>query len=158
MMKLIHTNELNDTQKAAVMQLWNQEYPLQLKYETITDLDHYLSGLPGAEHFLYTGESGEIFGWAFKFSRESVKWFAIIIDSTIHKQGIGTLLLDQLKDQETTLSGWVVDHNSYALTNGKAYVSPLAFYLKNGFKVLAGQRVESSRLSAAKIIWNAELY
>ncbi len=155
-MELIHTNELNNTQKAAVMQLWNQEYPLQLKYETIADLDHYLSGLQGTEHFLYTGESGEILGWAFKFSRESVKWFAIILDSTIHKQGVGTLLLDQLKDQETTLSGWVVDHNSYALTNGKAYVSPLSFYLKNGFKVLAGQRVESSRLSAAKIIWNAE--
>lgn len=138
------------------MQLWNQEYPLQLKYKTIENLDGYLSSLTGADHFLYTGESGEILGWAFKFSRESVKWFAIILDSSIHKQGIGTLLLDQLKNHEAELSGWVVDHNDYTRANGETYISPLAFYLKNGFKILADQRLESPQLSAAKITWTTD--
>jgi GNAT superfamily N-acetyltransferase len=155
-MKVVHTYELSNGQKTAVMQLWNQEYPLQLKYGTIESLDVYLSSLTGADHFLYTGESGEILGWAFKFSRESVKWFAVILDSSIHKQGIGTLLLDQLKNHETELNGWVVDHNDYTRADGETYVSPLAFYLKNGFKILADQRLESPQLSAAKITWTTD--
>jgi GNAT superfamily N-acetyltransferase len=156
-MKVIYSPWLNDEQKSAVLKLWNQEYPDQLQYKTRDDLDSYLSHLQDAAHFLYTGSSNEVLGWAFKFSRESARWFAVILDSSIHKKGIGTLLLNKLKDQETELHGWVVDHDSYLKSDAQVYFSPLAFYLKNEFKVIEGVRLESPLLSAAKIIWRSGL-
>jgi GNAT superfamily N-acetyltransferase len=153
-MKVIHTSELTDDQKNAIMKLWNNEYPDQLNYRDLTDLNAYLSTLPGAQHFLCVRDN-DILGWAFKFSRESDTWFAIILDSCIHRQGIGTLLLDKLKTDEKALSGWVVDHDWYLKTNGDTYRSPLNFYLKNGFGVNRQLRLESPQLSAALVKWQA---
>jgi len=153
-MRVIHTGELTNDQKNAIMKLWNNEYPDQLNYRDLTDLNSYLSSLPGAQHFLCVRDS-DILGWAFKFSRESETWFAIILDSSIQKQGFGTLLLDKLKADEKALSGWVVDHDRYLKTNGDTYLSPLNFYLKNGFGVNRQLRLESAQLSAAMVRWQA---
>jgi GNAT superfamily N-acetyltransferase len=153
-MRVIHTDDLTDDQKNAIMKLWNNEYPDQLNYQDLTDLNSYLSNLPGAQHFLCIRE-GNILGWAFKFSRDSETWFAIILDSSIQKQGIGTHLLDKLKADEKTLTGWVVDHDRYLKINGETYQSPLNFYLKNGFGVNRHLRMESPQLSAAMVKWQA---
>jgi GNAT superfamily N-acetyltransferase len=153
-MRVIHTDDLTDDQKNAIMKLWNNEYPDQLNYQDLTDLNSYLSNLPGAQHFLCIRE-GSILGWAFKFSRDSETWFAIILDSSIQKQGIGTHLLDKLKADEKTLTGWVVDHDRYLKINGETYQSPLNFYLKNGFGVNRHLRMESPQLSAAMVKWQA---
>ena len=153
-MRVIHTDELTDDQKNAIMKLWNNEYPDHLNYQDLTDLNSYLSNLPGAQHFLCIKED-IILGWAFKFSRESETWFAIILDSSIQKQGIGTHLLDKLKTNEKALTGWVVDHDRYLKINGETYQSPLNFYLKNGFGVNRHLRMESPQLSAAMVKWQA---
>jgi GNAT superfamily N-acetyltransferase len=153
-MRVIHTSELTVDQKSAIMKLWNKEYPGQLNYQDLTDLNEYLSNLPGAQHFLCVSDT-DILGWAFKFSREAETWFAIILDSSIQRQGIGTRLLDQLKADEKALSGWVVDHDRYLKTNGDTYLSPLNFYLKNGFGVNRQLRLESPQLSAALVKWQA---
>lgn len=152
-MKTVCTKELNTAQKEIVMELWNDEYPDQLKYGNTDDFDKYLSNLADQEHILYMSDSAEVLCWAFKFSRGLERWFAIILDSSIHKKGIGTLLLALLQENETELNGWVVDHNNYAKSNTQAYLSPLSFYLKNGFKVYEKIRLESPLLSAVKIIW-----
>ncbi|MCX2477544.1 GNAT family N-acetyltransferase [Pedobacter sp. MC2016-15] len=153
-MRVIHTSELTNIQKKAIMKLWNNEYPDQLNYRNLTDLNSYLATLPGAMHFLCVRDA-EILGWAFKFSRDAETWFAIILDSKIHKQGVGTMLLDILKADENALTGWVVDHDRYLKINGDAYPSPLNFYLKNGFGVNRQLRLESAHLSAAMVKWQA---
>lgn len=153
-MTVIHTIELTEEQKIGILNLWNNEYPDQLNYRDLNGLNSYLSDLPGARHYLCMKDN-EILGWAFKFSRDTETWFAIILDSSIQKQGVGTLILNKLKADEITLSGWVVDHDRYLKINGETYYSPLNFYLKNGFGVNRQLRLESPQLSAAMIKWQS---
>jgi hypothetical protein len=80
-------------------------------------------------------------------------WFAIIVDSRCHKIGIGTLLLDALKQDSEVLNGWVTDHDRYMKTSCARYLSPLVFYRKNSFEVLHDTRLEIEKLSAVKIRW-----
>lgn len=37
--------------------------------------------------------------------------------------------------------------------NGDNYISPLEFYLNNGFEILEKERLESSKITAIKIEW-----
>lgn len=150
-MNILHTNNLTIEQKISVSLIWNQEYPQQIMMETLIDFESYLSELIDEDHFLYA--DGEVLGWAFKFTRNKEKWFAIILDSSIHHKGIGTMLLNKLKDGETELNGWVVDHNKYKKANMEPYFSPLPFYIKNGFQVLKDVRIQSPKLSGVKIKW-----
>lgn len=150
-MNILHTNSLTIEQKISVSLLWNQEYPQQIMMETLIDFESYLSELIDEDHYLYAGD--ELLGWAFKFTRNKEKWFAIILDSSIQHKGIGTMLLNKLKDGETELNGWVVDHNKYKKANMETYISPLPFYIKNGFKVLKDTRFQSPKLSGLKIKW-----
>lgn len=150
-MIVLHTNQLTAEQKIAVSLLWNQEYPQQIMMETLIDFESYLSELLDEEHYLYTED--DILGWAFKFTRNKEKWFAVILDSSVQHKGIGTLLLNKLKTGETTLNGWVVDHNNYKKSNLETYTSPLPFYIKNGFKVLEDIRLQSPKLSGVRIKW-----
>lgn len=152
-MHIINTRMLNEDQQTAAFKLWNTEYPEQLMMKTRADFEQYLSTLTAANHFLLIGNTGEISGWAFKFTRESALWFAVILDSSKHRKGFGSMLLNHIKDQETELNGWVVDHDDYLLYDGARYLSPLNFYRKNGFTVIEDIRLESPHLSALKISW-----
>ncbi|MFT4741942.1 MAG: hypothetical protein ACI9L9_002739, partial [Marivirga sp.] len=50
-------------------------------------------------------------------------------------------------------NGWVIDHSNERKSNGRLYISPLNFYLKNGFKKLSRNRLELDKISAVKIKW-----
>jgi len=151
-MNFVRSSVLTAEQKLAASLLWNQEYPHQVMMENLTDFDNYLGQLTDTEHFLYM--SDELLGWAFKFMRDGERWFTIILDSSIHHQGIGTLLMEQLKANERELNGWVIDHDHYKKTDAEPYRSPLQFYLKNGFTVLEGIRLKTIKLQGVKIRWN----
>ena len=62
-------------------------------------------------------------------------------------------MLNTLKNDENTLNGWVIDHNSDKKLNGNIYQSPLEFYIKNGFETLSETRLELEIMSAVKIKW-----
>lgn len=55
-MEIIQTDILTGYQKIAVLKLWNQEYPAQLKCKTMTDFEQYLFTLTDASHFLLLDE------------------------------------------------------------------------------------------------------
>jgi hypothetical protein len=154
-MKIAHTQTLTPQQKTDVTLLWNQEYPAQLKLAILRDFEDYLSKLIDVSHILYTGIDDQVLGWAFKFSRNQEKWFAIILDRSIHQQGIGSTLLNLLQENETVLNGWVIDHGQYKKSSQETYGSPLGFYLKNGFTVIADDRLDTPVLSAVRIRWTA---
>jgi len=63
-------------------------------------------------------------------------------------------LLNKLKENEASLSGWVIDHENDVKENSEKYKSSVLFYLKNGFKVYPGSRLETLILSAGKISWH----
>lgn len=152
-LKIESTKELNDQAKKAVVALWNTEYPEKLAFENLDKFNQYLDNLSNLTHFLLSNENDLIVGWTFIFERENEKWFAIILSEKIKGNGFGRKMLDVLKQKETILNGWVIDHNNDKKNNGKSYLSPLKFYEKCGFETLTNERLELDKISAVKIKW-----
>lgn len=155
-MKIIETISLSPEQKEAIRTLWNKEYPANLALHTPGEFELYLSGLNECYHLLLQNTDSVIAGWAFSFYRAEERWFAIILDRSMHRKGKGTALLNLLKARENKLSGWVADHDSYLKKDGSRYESPLSFYLKNGFITRPNVRLELGYLSAVKIEWQKQ--
>lgn len=152
-MKFIETKELSEAHKKDLLDLWNREYPVNLAYHSLAELEAYLEKLGEPFHILLQDEKQNIKGWCFSFWREEERWFAIILDANIQGKGYGRKFLEQIKEKETILNGWVIDKGHYLKKNGEAYRSPLAFYLKNGFHPVQDQRLELDTISALKIQW-----
>lgn len=152
-MEIINQANLSLDQKSQLLTLWNNEYPEQLAYKNLEDLEQYLENLTAQNHFLLIDEYKTLQGWSFTFNREKEKWFAIIIAEKLQGKGIGTKMLNILKENEHELNAWVTDHNLDKKLNGDAYKSPLEFYKKCDFKVIPEERLELDIISAIKIRW-----
>lgn len=152
-MEFTKQHELSEEDKKEILNLWNQEYPEKLNYQTLLEFEKYLEQLTEQFHILMKSNDQKIKGWYFDFIRENEKWFGIIIDSKLHGKGFGTKLLNLAKEKESELNGWVIDKQDDKRKNGKSYKSPLNFYLKNGFKKLDNNRLELEKISAVKIKW-----
>lgn len=152
-MQIVRRIVLSDTDKEDVLKLWNNEYPEQLVYNSIEEFEEYLGNLIYQNHALLIDEQGRVVGWYFDFIREEQKNFAIILDSDYHGKGYGTKLIGYAKEKHKELNGWVIDHNNYKKMNGDNYISPLEFYLKNGFEVIEKERLKSNKITAIKIKW-----
>lgn len=148
---LLKVNTLTIDQKLAILSLWNNEYPKQLNYSDLNELEVYLEPLLNSTHYLLQAENQDLKGWAITFDRENERWFAIIISSAEQRKGYGAKLLEELKTDNSKLNGWVTDHSNYFKSNGEPYLSPLEFYLKSGFSTVPDQRIENDKLSAVKI-------
>lgn len=155
-MHILPFETLTLSHKQAVHSLWNREYPASLQHASIADFDNYLSNLTDQRHYLLRTGNDEISGWAFTFMRSAEIWFAIILNSTIHRQGYGTQLLRKLQEENSVLNGWVMDHNTAVKSDGSAYYSPLKFYLNNDFSVCTDVRLETEKISAVKITWSRQ--
>lgn len=152
-MKITNSQQLNQEQKEQILQLWNNEYPEKLAYKNIAGFESYLEKLNEVNHVLLTDKEEKIHGWAITFKRDSETWFAIILSEHLHGKGWGTKVLNELKQHENELNGWVIDHNNDRKINGSLYKSPLEFYIKNEFEVLPDIRLELEIMSAVKIKW-----
>ena len=151
---IVSKSNLSTQEKESIFQLWNEEYPAKIGYQSISEFDAYLDNLSDVTHYLQHDEFDRIQGWAITFYRENERWFAIIINFKIQNKGFGTQLLNHLKSIELQLSGWVVDHSNDLKLDGTTYASPLCFYLKNGFSVCNEIRIDSEKITAVKIVWN----
>lgn len=152
-MEFIYQIELSKTDKKEILNLWNDEYPEKLNYQTLSEFENYLEDLAEQSHILIRNENQKIKGWYFDFIRENEKWFAIILNSKFQGKGLGTKILNLAKEKESELNGWVIDNTNDRKKNGELYKSPLNFYLKNGFDKIDKERLELKKLSAVKIKW-----
>jgi len=154
MKTIVSKSNLSTQEKQFVFQLWNDEYPAKICYQSVSEFDTYLDNLSDVSHYLLFDEFDIIQGWAITFTREKETWFAIIINSKNKNKGFGTQFLQRLKSIESKLSGWVIDHNNDSKLDGTTYFSPLSFYLKNDFTVCNEIRIESEKITAVKIVWS----
>ena len=152
-MQFIKTLKLSKSQKQEICDLWNNEYPEKLNYRNLADFENYLKNLSIQSHIIMVDKDQNIKGWYFDFIRENEKWFAIILDSKFQGKGLGKKMLNLVKEKESELNGWVIDHSNDKKQNGEIYESPLSFYLKNGFEILVKNRLENEKISAVKIKW-----
>ena len=151
--KIIETNNLNEKTKSQLLELWNNEYPEKLYYKDLAEFNAYLKNLSNLTHLLLVDKKNTINGWAFSFDKESERWFGIMISEKIQSQGLGSKMLDKLKQANRELYGWVIDHNNDKKNNGEPYNSPLEFYKKHDFEILKTERLELEKISAVKIRW-----
>ena len=154
LMEILKTYSLEPPQHQEVFELWNTEYPVHLGFATPSGLDQYLKSLPRLRYYLAPGTGNRLLGWAMVYGEEGENWFALTVRGDCQGQGKGTLLLDRLKEEHTSLNGWVIDHENDLRRDGQVYHSPLAFYLKNDFTVFPGSRLELPELSAVRIQWS----
>ena len=152
-MKIVQKDILSIEEKEVLRELWNNEYPAKLHLKTLEDLDLYLDRLLNTKHYLLFDDSDKINGWAFTFLRENENWFAILLDSKIQGKGNGSLLISELKKNNTILNGWVTDHENEVKQNNEVYKSPMLFYMKHDFTILTETRIENEKMSAVKINW-----
>lgn len=152
-MRILRKEILSEEEKEVLRELWNNEYPARLHLKTSEDFELYLNGLSNTKHYLLLDESNEIIGWTFTFLREGEDWFAIILNSKIQGRGNGSLLINEIKNRNNSLNGWVVDHENEIKENGDFYKSPMPFYIKNGFTIITETRIENEKMSAVKINW-----
>lgn len=156
-MQIESTSFLTLFRKEQIRALWNKEYPQSLHHGSTKNFEGYLATLDDANHYLLTDADEEIMAWLVCFTREGERWFAMILDASIHCQGWGSKLLQEVKKHEPFLNGWVIDQNIYQKSNGENYRSPLDFYIKNGFEIVPRTRLELNHLSAVKIHWVKEV-
>lgn len=154
-MEFVQKTELSTSDKLQIFALWNQEYPMTLTYDSISEFEEYLNGLTNQAHIFLVDDQKIIKGWYVDFDRANERWFVIILDSKLQGSGFGTTILLRAKEQTTELNGWVISQNKYPKKNGEAYRSPLNFNLKNGFNQLPDQRLEHEEISAIKIQWSS---
>ncbi|MEO1486306.1 MAG: GNAT family N-acetyltransferase [Bacteroidota bacterium] len=151
-MEFLESSVLSDTQKLEIIALWNKEYPVSLSHESIETFNTYLGSITNTRHILLMDKKENIQGWCLCFTRQSERWFTLIISSNIHGKGFGTQLLEHARVKEKKLNGWVIDHDKEKKKNGKLYRSPLSFYLRNGFEIVPSERLDN-KISAIKVIW-----
>ena len=151
-MKMIEKIALSHEEQRQLMALWNAEYPGQIGYGSLEELQKYLTDIDPDKHLLLF-EANSMIGWLMLFEREGSKWFAMIVNTAFQGKGYGTLLLNRAKEEARELNGWVVDREIYQRKDGSTYRTPLPFYLKNGFEPQPESRFEDERLSAVRIRW-----
>lgn len=152
-MHLIEKEILSTGDKIQILRIWNNEYPKSLVFPDASGFDTYLTTLLNQKHYLFQQENSIIQAWACKFTRDNEKWFVIILDESIQGKKKGTEILNAIKENENALNAWVNDKENDIKRNGEIYKCPLAFYLKNDFKVCPEIRLKNEKISAVKIVW-----
>jgi hypothetical protein len=117
------------------------------------ELDEFFSQSVSPQHFMVLDDADEIVGWAFTFDRDGERWFSMVINTLYQRLCIGRMVLTFLKEKETRMNGWVINHPHDTRQNGEVYESPLPFYLKGDFVVQPDIRLENEKISAVQIEW-----
>jgi GNAT superfamily N-acetyltransferase len=148
-MEINQTTILLDVQCEQINSLWNAEYPLKLK-------DRFpilLEGTTWHNHYIIEDLNRLIVSWAVMFEHSNQIRFSIIVSKEHQGKGLGKLLLDHLKSAQNEFFGWVIDHNNDLKSNGENYISPLPFYLKQGFEIIHNQLIDTEMIQAVLVGW-----
>ena len=150
-MEIKTTKQLSKDEKQSIFQIWNEVYPKQIMYKTLDDLENYLAKCTNSVHLL-AKHNGETAAWLCVFDRDGQRWFALIVDASFQRQGIGEKMLSKMKTLEDKVYGWMTPHNRYEKANGEKYLSPKGFYEKHGFAI-TDEVFDTDILSTVKIVW-----
>ncbi|MFZ9587626.1 MAG: GNAT family N-acetyltransferase [Crocinitomicaceae bacterium] len=149
-MKIHRSATLSAKHDAEINALWNTEYPQKLT-------DRFALLLVDTTlviHFYVLNHQDEIIAWSVLFEKDNDLRFSIIVSSNYKQKGLGTALLTEMKKEGRAFSGWVIDHNHDHKANGSNYLSPLSFYVKNGFTIDQSMRLDNEIIKAVLVRTN----
>jgi GNAT superfamily N-acetyltransferase len=152
-MKFTEIKTLNEKQKLGIIKLWNNEYPKELSQNSLSEFDQYLLTLSDKNHILLSDNSGDVKGWLIYFVRDNEQCFAMLLDSSLQGQGLGSKLLNLAKERNSELNGWVIDNDKEPKQNGETYKSPIGFYRKNGFEIRSDIQLKKKGINGIKVTW-----
>lgn len=151
-MEIVRTENLTPKQFEELDVLWNTEYPRQLKGRLALLLENNTKTI----HYFGLDESGKIIAWSVLFEKEQDLRFSILVSRKHQKQGLGSILLTEMKKENLAFSGWVIDHDSDLRSDGSNYLSPLNFYLKNGLSIDESCRLNNEMIKAVLVRYQPE--
>jgi GNAT superfamily N-acetyltransferase len=162
-MDIITSDNLATFEKEDILEIWNNEFPINMNFSDVQALDNYLHKLTSLK-FTLVKHNKRIKGWCFTFNRDGERWFVIALSSDIKSKGFGKKIIESLKLTEKELTGWMIDIDSYKKINGEVYFSPIKFYQKLGFSIFNDirftndklQSTDIKELSAVKIKWTTQ--
>lgn len=146
------TKVLTTKQFKQINQLWNEEYPKNLK-------DRFpilLEGVNNYNHYIIDDPNKNVIAWAVDFEKDKQVRFSIIVSSINKGKGFGGKLIAKLKEENEEFYGWVIDHNNDLKLNGSPYQTPMPFYLKHNFEILNDSRIDTEMIKAVLIKWKNE--
>ena len=152
-MRFIQRKILTLRQKEEIFDLWNNEYPKNLQYNDVSEMDNYLVNLTNPNHIFLIDENDKIKGWYSEFHRNNEKWFLVILSSEKQGQKFGSQIIKMAQEKNEELNGWIINSDNYMRNNGQSYKSPIDFYRKQGFEILENTKLETDQLSVIKIKW-----
>lgn len=147
------TDSLNDQDKDAIYNLWNELYPKPVIFGSIKDFDSFLSQGKKRYHIILRDSQNKLIGWLSVFDRVDIKNFVMLVSEQHQGIGIGRSLVNEMKKREVLVQGYVVKSNDYTKGNGELYLSPIEFYTKSGF-ILTGEKLKKEDFETYKIIWS----
>ena len=153
-MRITKSKSLTLAQKQELFELWNMEYPVNLQYKHVSELEDYLSKLEDQNHILLIDEKDKIKGWYCDFLRDNARWFLTMLNTEMQGIKFGTQFMELAKEGNNELNGWVINTNNYFKSNGEVYPSPIEFYRKNGFKILDNSELKTDKIRAIKVQWS----
>lgn len=157
-MRFIRRKHLTLREKQEIFELWNNEYPKDLQYREISELNEYLNKLKDKNHILLLDQNDNIKAWYSDFIRDNKRWFLAILSSEIQGKKLGTHIIRMAKEANEELYGWVINSNNYLKANGQSYKSPTDFYRKQGFQIFEDLSLETDKISAIQIRWSKTGY
>jgi GNAT superfamily N-acetyltransferase len=152
-MRFFEAKDLSQKQKLEIVDLWNCEYPKLLNLGGLPEFDIYLDTLSDKHHILLCDEDDSVKGWLIYFLRDDERCFAMLLDSGVQGQGMGSEFLRMAKERNSELNGWVIAHDTELKKNGEFYISPIEFYRKNGFEIRRDIQLKKENINGIKVIW-----
>ncbi len=151
-MNIHQTEFLSAKQFSEINALWNEEYPLKLKDRLALLLEDNTKTI----HFYILDKFEQVIAWSVLFEKEQDLRFSILVSRKHQKQGLGSALLTEMKNEDLAFSGWVIDHDLDFRSDESNYMSPLSFYLKNGFSIDESCRLNNEMIEAVLVRYQPE--
>ncbi len=135
-----------------VLQLWNAGFPVEVQKRDTRALRNIID-VSNCKHYVIRNAASQIEAWLGVFDRYDTRWFSILVSPEAQGQGMGKALILHTKGVERCLEGWVVQSDTHLHADGRPYASPLAFYMKLGFRLNPNRFPTDGKLDVVCAKW-----
>ncbi len=151
-LEIITAHAPSEKEMHEIFEIWQEGFPKNVVFDSLSDFQAFVGRLV-APTFLLTYDSGAVAAFLIYFTRDDNTWFIMAVSQAQQRRGLGRLLIQKAQLLNLSLYGWVVATGGYSLLNNEPYISPLAFYIKQGFRGNFDEKLAAKGLATVRIEW-----